>query len=393
MGAPQARLSDLAGRLKDLGHDVRVLTALPNYPTGRILKGYPRFYIREKRDGMHVWRCWILPTIRSSLFHRLVCYLSFCLSSLVVGLVQSPRADVIITESPPLFLAVSGWLLATSKKARWILNVSDLWPDSAKYIGMVREGSLTYRVLQCLAHFLYRQAWLVTGQSKEIVEEIQNQVPSVQPYHLSNGVDTQFFQPKHREEKIRQRYLKDGEVAFVYAGLHGLFQGLEQVLRAAERLRKDRVRFILFGDGPDKDTLVKKVQGLGLDNTDLYPPVPHKQIPPILASMDVAVVPLKSRIRGAVPSKIYEAMASGIPILLLADGEAMEIVREARAGVTVNPGDIDGLVSAVRRLASQSGWRREIGEAGRLAALKRYDRLTIAKKFEAVLRKGERGLV
>jgi glycosyltransferase involved in cell wall biosynthesis len=179
----------------------------------------------------------------------------------------------------------------------------------------------------------------------------------------------------------------------VYAGLHGLFQGLDQVLRAAERLRKDRVRFILFGDGPDKDTLVKKVQGLGLDNIDFYPPVPHKQMPPILASMDVAVVPLKSRIRGAVPSKIYEAMASGIPILLVADGEAMEIVREARAGVTVNPGDIDGLVSAVRRLASQSGWRREIGEAGRLAALKRYDRLTIAKKFEAVLRKGERGLV
>jgi glycosyltransferase involved in cell wall biosynthesis len=375
----------LAERLKELGHHVEVLTALPNYPTGRVFEGYPRYYNKEDRGGISVHRSWIVPSNRQSLGSRLVSYLSFCLSSYLVGLTRISHPDVIITESPPLFLAAIGWLLAVVKGARWILNVSDLWPDSAKYIGMMREQSSAYRILRWVAHFLYRRAWLVTGQSTEIIGEIQRAAPSTRLYHLSNGVDLMSFKPEYGQDRIRKRYLGDGEVAFVYAGLHGLFQGLDQILEAAQRLRRKQVRFVLIGDGPEKEALVRKAQGRSLENVDFYPPMAHRDIPSTLASMDVAVITLRSPIRGAVPSKIYEAMASGIPILLVAEGEASSIVQTAGAGLTVSPGDIEGLVLSISKLASEPDLRSEMGRAGRLAAQSLYDRAMIVKRFNTML--------
>jgi colanic acid biosynthesis glycosyl transferase WcaI len=385
MGAPQARLSDLARRLKDLGHEIQILTAFPNYPTGRIFDGYPRFYMNERENGICIHRSWILPSNKRSFFHRLVSYLSFSMSSLFVGLFKIPKVDIVFTESPPLFLAASGWLLARLKKARWVLNVSDLWPDSAKYIGMLSDRSLIYRVLEGIARFLYRRAWLVTGQSKEIVAEIEQQVPSVKSYHLSNGVDLTAFNPQKKSEEIRQRVLKNGEMGFVYAGLHGFFQGLDQILIAAEKLKAEPIRFVLVGDGPEKERLVVTSQVLDLKNVSFLPSIPHEEIPSLLASMDAAVISLKSSILGAVPSKIYEAMASGIPVLLVADGEAKEIVRQAGAGVAVPPGDAERLAAVVREMSSDPGWRRKMGQAGRIAVERLYDRAKIAEMFEALL--------
>jgi glycosyltransferase involved in cell wall biosynthesis len=387
MGAPQARLSDLARRLKDLGHEVQILTAFPNYPTGKIFGGYSGFYMNEGENGNCIHRSWVLPCNKRSFFHRLVSYLSFSISSLFVGLFKIPKVDIVFTESPPLFLAASGWLLARLKKTRWVLNVSDLWPDSAKHIGMLSDRSLIYRALEGMAHFLYRRAWLVTGQSKEIVAEIERQVPSVKSYHLSNGADQTAFHPQKRSERSRQSFLKDGEIGFVYAGLHGFFQGLDQILLAAGKLQDEPVRFILVGDGPEKKRLVEMSQALDLRNVTFLPSMPHEEIPSILASMDVAVISLKSSILGAVPSKIYEAMASGIPVLLVANGEGSHIVTQAGAGVAVPPGDADGLATAVRKMSCNPEWRQRMGQAGRIAVEKLYDRAKIAERFQALFLK------
>jgi glycosyltransferase involved in cell wall biosynthesis len=219
--------------------------------------------------------------------------------------------------------------------------------------------------------------------------EIGRQVPSARLHHLSNGVDLTRFHPEKRDEKIRQHYLKEGETGFVYAGLHGFFQGLDQIVLAADRLRNEPIRFLLFGDGSEKEALTKMAQDLNLANIDFHPPCPREQIASILASMDVAVIPLRTTIRGSVPSKIYEAMSSGIPVLLAANGEAREIVEKAGAGagagVAVDPGDIDGLASAARKLASQPEWCMAMGHTGRRAAETFYDRMKIMSAFEAVL--------
>ncbi|MBP9014367.1 MAG: glycosyltransferase family 4 protein [Smithella sp.] len=385
MGAPQARLSDLARRLQAMGHSVEILTAIPNYPTGKLFQGYPRFSHREVIDGIPVTRSWIIPSAKPSLLHRLVSYFSFMFSSLVAGLFLKRSFDIVITESPPLFLAFSGWLLSRIKGAKWIMNISDLWPDSAIYVGILSEKDFVYRVLKRFEHFLYRRASLVTGQSREIVGEIKRQVPEVSTYHLSNGVDVENFSPARRDEEVRKSYIREGEVGFVYAGLHGLFQGLDQIIAAAGNIDGTSARFVLIGDGPVKKDLMQDAKSQKLSNVDFHDPIPHRMIPLVIASLDVAVITLKSSIRGAVPSKIYEAMASGVPILLVATGEATEIVRNAGCGLIVAPGDIEGLVKAIRELAGNAELRASLGKAGRQAAVSFYDRQQIASRFNDAL--------
>ena len=385
MGAPQARLSDLAKRFAKHGHEVYVLTAMPNYPHGRIHSGYGGLFRREEQDGVSIIRTFIYPSKSVGVIRRLANYFSFVLSSLLLGALFLPKVDFILTESPPLFLGISGWLLSKMKGSRWILNVSDLWLDSLKEFRRLPARGLTYRVLNGMSRFFYRKAWLVTGQSKEIIAQIQKQIPSRRVHHLSNGVDVGSFHPDKRDERVRGRYLKDGEVGFVYAGLHGFFQGLDQIILCADRVRDVPVRFLFFGDGSEKEAIVRMAKDLGLANVDFHPAMPHDRIPSIMASMDVAVIPLRTTIPGSVPSKIYEAMASGIPVLLVANGEAREIVEKAGGGVAVDPGNVDQFAHAVRELTRQAEWRERMGRSGRRSAEAFYDRAKIMRTFEIAL--------
>ena len=386
MGAPQARLSDLARRLKKSGHEVWVLTAFPNYPSGKIFSAYSGFYKQEYIDGIKIMRSWVLPSASPGFIRRLICYFTFCFSSLLAGILKKGSFDIIITESPPIFLAISGWLIAKAKKAKWVMNISDLWPQSAKYVGMFDEKSLAYRLLDELARFLYKKAWLITGQSSGIIEEIKRIAENTNTFHLTNGVDPDNFSPGKASKKIRQKYLKPGETGFVYAGLHGIFQGLDQIVYAAKDLKEYPVRFIFMGDGPVKKKLMNQAENMALSNIDFYPPLPHKNMPSLLASMDAAIITLKSPIKGAVPSKIYEAMGAGIPVLLVASGEPAKIIRNTKSGLVAAPGDIKDIVKKIIRLSEDEKLRRDLGDNGRKAALTKFNRDMIAKEFEKVLK-------
>jgi colanic acid biosynthesis glycosyl transferase WcaI len=195
IGAPQARLSELGLHLRQQGFEVTILTAMPNYPLGKLYPGYRGLFRRETWNDIPVLRCWILPTLKVTLLPRLIAYFSFVISSLIVGLFTLKRFDIVLTESPPLFLAISGYLLSRIKNARWVFNVSDLWPLSALELGVIRPNSLGHRIGKWLEAFSYRKAWLITGQSNDILADIQKRFPHVRTYHLSNGVDTASFHP------------------------------------------------------------------------------------------------------------------------------------------------------------------------------------------------------
>jgi glycosyltransferase involved in cell wall biosynthesis len=196
IGAPQARLSELGLHLREQGFEVTVLTALPSYPLGKMYPGYGGLLRLENWKDIPVIRCWIHPTQKVELMPRLLAYFSFVFSSLIVGMFIIRKFDIILTESPPLFLAISGYILCRLKGARWIFNVSDLWPSSALELGVIRPSSFGHRIGIWLEAFAYRKAWLVTGQSKEILADIRKRFPEVRTYHLSNGVDTQMFHPQ-----------------------------------------------------------------------------------------------------------------------------------------------------------------------------------------------------
>jgi glycosyltransferase involved in cell wall biosynthesis len=390
IGAPQRRLSSLARHFVHAGHEVRVLTAMPNYPRGAIYAGYGGAAHRETLDGVSVLRTWIVPTQRTDYAHRLANYFSFVASSGTVAAALEPgRADYLLVESPPLFLGMSGAWLSRVQRARLIVNVSDLWPESAVRLGVVREGSLVHRASASLERWCYRRAWMVTGQSREIVADIAGRMPACRTYHLSNGVEVGEFGPEHAAPEAREALTSNGEGSCLalYAGLHGIAQGLPQLLAAASMLQDDAVSMDMafIGDGPVKQDLQREAAARGLERVHFLDSKPPSALPPLLASADILLVPLGMSIPGAVPSKLYEAMASGRPVVLVASGEAAAIVREHNAGLVVEPGDVAGLAAALRRLRDDPVLRRALGENGRRAAVEFFDRAGIAARFIAVL--------
>ena len=381
IGAAPNRLSALVEGLANAGHEVTVLTAMPNYPMGHRYPGYGGLVRREDFGGSAVVRTFIWPTQSAGMVRRLLCYFSFVFSSVALGGIFLDEPDYILTESPPLFLGISGFLLSRWKRARWIFNVSDLWPESAVRLGVLKPG-LALRFSESLEAFYYRRAWLVTGQSSEIIQSIKQRFPGVPTFWLPNGVDTRKFRPDCSTRETRSLLKSGSGCVVLYAGLHGLAQGLEQVIETADRLRSDTsIRFVLVGDGPVKRTLLHEAEARELNNIQFLDPIPQHQMPALIAAADVVLVPLRTRIPGAVPSKLYEAMSAGRSLIVIASGEAADIVTQHRAGIVVAPGDIQGLTTSLLDLARNLRFREQLGEEARRAAIKLFDRSVSIARF------------
>jgi glycosyltransferase involved in cell wall biosynthesis len=322
---------------------------------------------------------------------RLTSYFSFAASSALSGTLRLRHPDFLLVESPPLFLGPTGVYLAKTKRSRLIFNVSDLWPESAVQLGVVARDSTGHRAAAALERWCYRNAWLVSGQSQAILHGVQRAVPGTRTFHLSNGCDTTRFGAKFATPDARRRLDPEGDrFVVLYAGLHGLAQGLGQLLDAAEDLRAQAsVRFTLIGDGPEKRALVSDAERRGLRNVRFLEPVDAGEVPALLASADALVVPLKQDIPGAVPSKIYEAMASEKPLILVGSGEAADIVNGA-GGIVVSPGDRSGLARAIVGLASSLDRGTDLGSKLRIAAVNRYDRTNISDRFISELERNLR---
>ena len=386
IGAPQARLSAIARGAVRRGHSVTVIAAKPNYPTGRISPGYPGFVARGEQDGATVLRTVVYPTKRAELVPRLACYLSFVASSSLAGTALLAAPDYLMVESPPLFLGLAGLWLGWIKSCRVIFNVSDLWPESAVRLGFVRPGSAGHRWSSALESLCYRRAWLVTGQTAAIVADIRRRFPGVPTHHLPNGVDTDLFLPGSAPPAGSSQ---EGACTILYAGLLGLAQGLEQLLdAAADMAEAGGVRFEFVGDGPFRPTLAERAADPRMRHVRLLDPRPHSEMPALLAAADILVVPLHRAFTDAVPSKLFEALASGRPVVVIATGEAARIVEEADAGIVVGHDDRAALAGALRRLAADPALRARLGANGRAAAVARYDRGRIIDEFTVRLEQG-----
>ncbi|MCP5303464.1 MAG: glycosyltransferase family 4 protein [Pseudomonadales bacterium] len=386
IGAPQARLAEIANYLVQDGHQVTVLTAMPNYPAGKIHQGYGGLLKREEKDGTQIIRTFIYPTQKADMLHRLANYFSFVFSSAFFGTFLLKRPDYLLVESPPLFLGLTSFWLSRIKRTKMIFNVSDLWPESAVSLGVIRRGSLSYKISAWLESFSYKRAWLVSGQSRTILADINARFPEVRSYHLSNGVDTEMFSPARNSISAREELALGSECVVFYGGLHGLAQGLDQVIDAAQILKDIQgLCFVLVGDGPEKQKLMAQAKSDGVTSVRFLDSRPKPQIPELVASADIIVVPLKMFIPGAVPSKLYEAMASGKPVVLVASGEAAEIVQQHNAGIVVEPGDVEGFAKAIKTLYEQPALRAEMGNNGRKAVKEHFDRSRIAARFIAYL--------
>jgi glycosyltransferase involved in cell wall biosynthesis len=390
-GAAQNRISDFAARFASFGHAVTVLTAMPNYPQGEILDGYRRSLLMEDREnGVRVVRTWIYASPRKSPARRLFSYFSFVVTSLLLGAVKAGPQDVIVVESPPLFLGLSGYIISRLRRAKLVMNISDLWPESAVAMGVVRNQAVI-RAAERLEGFLYRQSALVTGQSEGITDSIRRRFPEKPVELITNGFSPELFeqQPAPAQAEARAELGLDGKFIVGYTGLHGLAQGLETVLLAAKLLLPERqIQFALFGDGPVKSALFKRAHSAGLANVRFFPCQPRARMPAILGALDLALVPLRGLelFKGVLPSKVFEAMGAGVAVLASVDGECRSLIERAKAGVVIEPENPEAMAAAILSLSRQPERCRELGRNGREYVIAHYNRREIALRFERLLK-------
>lgn len=383
-GAPQNRLHSLSKFLLRLGESVRVVTALPNYPKNEIYPEYrKKFSAHEFIDGVPVYRTWIFVSRSRSVLSRLLNYFSFVITSFFT-LLRQPKAEYIICESPPLFLGLTAVIISKIKGSRLIFNVSDLWPESAEKLQIISNHSLI-RLAYKLEKWIYENSYMISGQTKGIVENIQKRFPSKKVVWFPNGVDFDFFEQKH-EDFLWRKTLGIAETDFVllYAGIIGHAQGLHVILRAAEILKDRAVKFVIVGDGPEKENLLRMAAEKELENVIFHPNLQKTKIPSLIMSGDAYIVPLKKLdlFKGAIPSKLFEPLALGKAILLGVDGEARQLfIEEGKAGLFFEPENAIELAEQIKQLIAQPTLAVLLGKQGQRYVKEYFDRQRIHEKF------------
>ncbi len=384
-GAPQNRLFGLAKQLAGNGVNIVVLTAMPNYPAMKIHKGYEgKFFVKENIDSIQVFRSWIYVSAKRNVLRRLLNYFSFVITSLMASSKIKGRFDFVFCESPPLFLGISGWLISRFKGAKFIFNVSDLWPESAEKLGII-TNKFFLGIASQLETFLYRKSFLITGQTQGIVRSISTRFPLKKIHWLPNGIDEEQFQNVHSPSVRGELGFSQDDFLVAYAGIIGHAQGLEVILNAAARLSGYlNIKFLIVGEGPEKENLERQKNNSGLKNVFFHPAVSKNKIIHIIDSCDAMVIPLKKLdlFRGAIPSKIFESLAVEKPILLGVDGEAKELfIDDVQAGIYFEPENPDRLSEGILTLMGSPERCREFGANGRKYVMNNFSRKKIAGDF------------
>ena len=388
-GAPQARLSALAAAWAADGDDVTVLTGMPNHPTGVIPPEYRgAIRRRERRDGYRVLRTWLYATPNEGMARKTIGHLSFMVTSVLLGGRATGPADVVVVSSPTFFAIGAAWLLARLKRARLVVEVRDLWPAIFTELGVLTNRRVI-RLLERLELAAYAAADTVIVVSDGFRSNLIGRgVPAGKVHTIRNGVCPGEFDPGAEPDvRLRARLgARPGDCLVLYAGTHGLSQGLTAVADAAAWLRGEAIQFAFVGEGADKRRLRRRVAELGLHDVALLPGVPHEQVPALLAAADICLVSLRDvpLFSAFIPSKMFEYLAAGRPVVGALAGEAAQLLREAGA-LVVPPADSAALAAAIRTLAADPRRRQEMGRQGRCYVEKHFDRGLLARLYRKLL--------
>ncbi|MBN1912295.1 MAG: glycosyltransferase family 4 protein [Pirellulales bacterium] len=391
MGAPSARVYDLAKNWARQGHEVTVLTAFAHHPVG-IKAPEDRRVItrRETVDGIDVVRAYVYAAPNKGIARRLISYASFMMSSICIGLVRTRQPDVVIATSPQLLCGLGGYVLARLKRCPFIFEVRDLWPESILATEVVKRENFFIRGLKAVARFLYKHCdRIVTvgeGYAQSIHElyGIDRQKMSI----VHNGIDVGLFQPGPRDNDVRRQWKWENKFTALYLGTHGSAHALERVLEAARTMRDDPTKlFVFVGEGAEKERLKQLAAEWELPNTQFVDQQPREKVVEFYAACDVGIVCLRNspRFREVLPSKIFEYFGMERPVVLSVAGEAARLVNQAQAGVCIPPEDVQAMADAVNELARDPDRLHAMGQRGRAFAQEHFDRAELAAKYIRIL--------
>jgi colanic acid biosynthesis glycosyl transferase WcaI len=388
---PALLLQELAQTLVAAGHAVTVLTGYPNYPTGQLYPGYHlRLWQREILAGVPVVRVPLYPEHSPSAVRRALNYLSFAVSSALLGPWLIKRPDVIFVYHPPLTVGLPAVFLGSFWRVPFVYQVQDLWPETLSATGMLNNRSVLDWV-GGFANWVYGRAHRLLVISPGFKRNLLAKgVPSSKIQFIPNWVDTEVYHPAKPDPDLADELCLSGRFNIMFAGNLGEAQGLETVIDAADRLQDlTEVQFVIVGEGIALPRLQQTVQARCLNNVCFLNRRPASAMSGLYALADVLLVHLKDDplFRITIPHKTLAYLAAGKAILAAVSGDVAELVTEEGAGVVCPPSDAMALAEAVRRLyALEHDELRQMGERGLKAAREKYSRPVIITRIETVLR-------
>lgn len=368
-----------------------MLTTFPHHQNFEVWPEYRRKFKQRERDfgGMDVTRLWVWASGKKhDMRHRLVSYVSFNLIATIAGLFKR-KPDVVLSTNGSFLTGMSSYLIGLIRRTRFVYNVQDLYPEVA-----IQTGHLTnkraIRFFEGLERFMYRRAAHITVITPAFKEHlIRKGVPAPKVTVIPNPVDTDFIRPLEKDNDLARAHSVDGRFVVAYLGTMGLIYDFDLLIRAAERLRDlDDLVVLLIGEGVVKEELERKVAEMGLPNVRFLPFQDREHLPDARAMADVQVCLLRpGSASSSMPSKIYEILASGRPIVASAEPgtDLWSLVNERGPGICVEPEDVDGLEAAIRKLYSDATLRKQMGAAGREIAESTYSRDAVVNAYEKIL--------
>lgn len=378
---------ELARHMAESGHRFTIVTSDLSYLTGNKISGSKKLIETEMLDGIRLLRAYTYPSLHRSFVWRIFSFVSFMVTSVLAAL-RNGSVDVVMGTSPPIFQAVSAWIVSCIQRKPFLLEIRDLWPEFAIDMGVLTHPVLI-AVSRWLERFLYRMADHILVNSPAYREYLINKGIQKEKISLiSNGVDVKMFDPTERGGVLRRQWRVENKFVVTYAGALGLANDIPTILRAAERLKdQQNIHFLLVGDGKEKTNLERMADRMELSNVTFTGSKSKSLMPEVLAASDACLATLQNipMFGTTYPNKVFDYMAAGRPTVLGIDGVIRDVIEAADGGMFVPPGNDRLLADAVMMLAENPEKARKMGQCAREYVAAHFDRNEQAEVFRQLL--------
>ena len=382
VNAPASRTYEHAKEWVKEGHEVTVITCVPNFPKGKVFDGYRnRLWQKEIIDGIEVIRVWSYIAANKGFVRRTLDFISFSVTSFFAGLFV--KADIIVATSPQFFTALSGRTLSFWKRVPWIMEVRDLWPESIKTVGAMKDN-LFIRYFEWEEMRCYRSAKtivVVTDSFKRTLTERGIEADKIKV--VKNGVDKELFKPVPKDDALIKELGLEGKKVIGYIGTHGMAHKLDFILDCAKHMQaKNDCHFLFIGSGAERESLLAKKDSEGIANVTMLDSVPKDQVGRYISILDLSLINLRKSdlFKTVIPSKIFENAAMQIPIIMGVEGEAQEMVEKYEAGICFDPENEDDFVAKLDHILSDPQLYARCRKGGEALAMD-FDRKVLASKM------------
>lgn len=386
VNAPASRTYDHVREWLKAGHEVTVITCAPNFPKGHVYDGYRnRLYQTEMMDGIKVVRVWSYIAANKGFLKRTLDYISYSVSSFFAGLFQ--KADIIVATSPQFFTALSGRTLAFWKRRPWIMEVRDLWPESIKTVGAMKDNAFIH-YFEWEERRCYRSARrivVVTDSFKRTL--VARGVPAEKIDVVKNGANRELFKPVAKDESLIAELGLQGKRIIGYIGTHGMAHKLDFILQCAKHMQgRNNYHFLFIGAGAEKERLLKMKESEHIDNVTMLDPVAKTEVWRYISILDLCLINLKKSplFTTVIPSKIFENAGMEIPIIMGVEGEAQDIIEHYGAGLCFEPENERDFDEKLDRLLSDADLYARCKEGCRRLSVD-FDRKKLAAKMLDVI--------